>query len=230
MLRTSVLRSLSGPLCDALTGRDDGQVVLEQLERAQLFVVPLDDERRWYRYHHLFAEFLHSRLRRQQPENVGSLHLRAAAWFEGTGRVRDAVHHAPAAEDYERAAALVQEAANTLLSHGDTGTLLGWLDSLPETWLRRHPMLGVIYALVNMYALRLDVVAHWLETVAAALPPCPPEGQADGSEARALWACWYAVHAYWTRLVRRDYEAGFDETERALSLLPTTTSRWCAAG
>ena len=222
LLRTSVLRSLSGPLCNALTGRDDGQAMLEQLERAQLFVVPLDDERRWYRYHHLFAEFLLSRLRREQPDEVTSLHLRAASWFEGEGRVRDAVHHALAAEDYERAAALVQEAAHTLLSRGDSGTLLGWLESLPEPMLDQHPVLGLIYALVNVYALRLDVMARRLEAVAAALPPCPQDAQGDESEARALWGRWYAVHAYWTRLVDRDYETSLDETERALSLLPAS--------
>ncbi len=219
LLQTSVLRSLSGPVCDALTGRDDGQLMLEQLETTQLFVVPLDDERRWYRYHHLFAEFQLSRLHREQPDAVRSLHLRAAAWYEDAGRVRDAVHHALAAEDFERAAVLVQDAATMLLSRGDSGTLLGWLDSLPEMLLRQHPMLGVMYALVNIYALRFDVVGRRLEAVAEALYPCPQDSRSTGAE---VWGRWYAVHAYWTRLVVRDYEASFDEAARALSLLPAS--------
>jgi len=98
MLRTSILDHLTGSLCDALTGRSDGQGMLERLERDNLFVFALDEERRWYRYHHLFAEFLRGRLMRERPESTGELHLRASGWYEGNGHLSEAVGHALSAQ------------------------------------------------------------------------------------------------------------------------------------
>src|SRR5262249_57142748 len=97
LLETSVLERLSGSLCDAVTGRTDGQVTLERVERAGLFLVPLDDVREWWRYHHLFADLLRARLRQQQPGRVPQLHGAAAAWHEDHGLTDDAAHHATAA-------------------------------------------------------------------------------------------------------------------------------------
>src|ERR671916_3299285 len=106
LLETSVLDRLSGPLCDAVTGRNDAQRMLEQLDRENLLVVPLDDERNWYRYHHLFADFLRSRLERERPEQLGTLQLRASEWYEKNALVVEAVRHALSAGDHERAARL----------------------------------------------------------------------------------------------------------------------------
>src|SRR3712207_1342219 len=94
LLRTSVLQNMAAPLCDALTGRSDGQQMLERLERENLFVVPLDDERRWYRYHRLFAEFLRGLLGRENPQLLGELHLRASVWHENNGLIAEAIAHA----------------------------------------------------------------------------------------------------------------------------------------
>ena len=104
LLQTSILDRLSGPLCDAVTGQEDGQARLEALERGNFFVVPLDDRRHWYRYHHLFAEVLSAHLRAEQPAQVAPLHRRASAWYEQHGSAADAIRHALAAEDFERAA------------------------------------------------------------------------------------------------------------------------------
>ena len=110
LLRTAVLDRLHGPLCDAVTGGTDGTRTLEDLERGNLFVVPLDTERSWYRYHHLFADVLHARLLAEHPEQVPDLHERASVWFAARGIVADAVRHALAAEDFDRAAYLMEEA------------------------------------------------------------------------------------------------------------------------
>ena len=114
LLETSLLDRLSGPLCDAVTGRDDGAVMLETLERGNLFVVPLDDTRHWYRYHHLFADVLRARLPAEYPGRSATLHRRASAWYERAGAMAEAIHHALAGEDAARAADLVELAAPAL--------------------------------------------------------------------------------------------------------------------
>ncbi|MDQ1668245.1 MAG: hypothetical protein QOE40_306, partial [Actinomycetota bacterium] len=103
LLQTSILGRLSGPLCDAVTGQGGGKVMLEALDRGNLFLVPLDDRRRWYRYHHLFADVLRARLLDEQPDQVPDLHRRASAWSEQHGEQSVAIEHALAAEDFERA-------------------------------------------------------------------------------------------------------------------------------
>ena len=110
LLRTAVLDRLTGPLCDAVTGGADGARMLEDLERGNLFVVPLDAERSWYRYHHLFADVLRARLLAEHPEQVPALHRRASDWYAAHDLVADAVRHALAAGDFDRAAYLMEEA------------------------------------------------------------------------------------------------------------------------
>jgi len=104
------------------------------LEQANLFTIPLDDERRWYRYHHLFAEFLRSRLEYTQPDRIPELHRRAAEWCERNGLVAEAVPHALATQDWERAARLIEQTARSFLSRGETTTLRRWLSALPLRW------------------------------------------------------------------------------------------------
>ena len=143
LLATSIVDVLCGPLCDALTGRADGQAQLEALERANLFVVALDGERRCYRYHRLFADFLRGRLAARRPERVPELHRRAAAWYQdqGHGWGTAAVGHALAAGDHDQSAALLEEQADALWARGQVAALLGWLEALPEASLRRRPRL-----------------------------------------------------------------------------------------
>jgi LuxR family maltose regulon positive regulatory protein len=125
LLETSILDHLTGSLCDALTGRSDGQEMLERLERDNLFVVLLDDERRWYRYH-LFADFLRTRLEREGPERVSELHCRAVDWYEQNGLISEAVGHALAAEDHERATDLVKQVIGEMWFRSEVMTFLGW--------------------------------------------------------------------------------------------------------
>src|SRR5215212_936195 len=132
LLKTSVLRSLTGPLCDAVTGREDSGKVLRELARSNLFVVPLDDEGEWYRYHQLFSEFLLYELKSSRPELVPVLHRRASAWAEGAGFFEAAFRQAHAAADHERAGMVVARHWFGYVSAGQTATVERWLDALPE--------------------------------------------------------------------------------------------------
>ncbi len=114
LFQTAVLDRLTGSLCDALTGQNDGQQTLEYLEQANLFIVPLDNERRWYRYHHLFADLLRQRQRQTQSEQLPILHLRASMWYEQNGFADEAIEHALRAEDFEQTAQLIEEHIDAL--------------------------------------------------------------------------------------------------------------------
>ncbi|MDQ3864684.1 MAG: LuxR C-terminal-related transcriptional regulator [Actinomycetota bacterium] len=146
LLQTSVLDRLSGPLCGAVADRADGQEMLERLERANLFTIPLDEERRWYRYHHLFSEFLRDRLHQTQPGQEPELHRRASSWYERNEFVHEAVGHALAAADLEATARLIEENFRDMLAHGEAALLLSWLEALPEELVRSRPWLCIPYA------------------------------------------------------------------------------------
>ena len=130
---------LTGSLCDALTGHGDGQATLERLEHENLFIVPLDEERRWYRYHHLFVDLLRKRLHQTQPEQLPTLHLRAFEWYEEKGFVDDAIEHALRAEDFERAAQQIEKIAEAVWASGVDTKLRRWLDRLPVEMVFSKP-------------------------------------------------------------------------------------------
>src|SRR5690242_10944138 len=141
LLETSVLERLSGDLCDAVTGRADSQAMLQDIERAGLFMVPLDEVRGWWRYHHLFAELLRARLRAEQPGRMQALHRAAAAWSQEHDLADDAVRHALAAGDAAWAARLVEQHVETLLGRSEGETLRRWLSALPDQAVRDRPRL-----------------------------------------------------------------------------------------
>jgi LuxR family maltose regulon positive regulatory protein len=165
LLRTSVLSRLSGGLCEAVTGQDGGRATLEALDRAGLFLVPLDDRRRWYRYHHLFADVLRARLREEEPERLSDLHRRASEWYEHHGEPAEAVQHALDAGDVERAAALVELAVPALRRARQEATLRRWLEALPEELLRRRPVLAIGYVGSLMSRGELEGVQERLDAV-----------------------------------------------------------------
>ena len=146
LLQTSVLERLSGPLCDAVTGRDGGHAVLAALDRGNLFLVPLDHRRRWYRYHHLFADVLRAHLRDEQPGAVAGLHRRAGGWFERHGEPAEAIRHALAGADVDRAADLVELAIPATQQARQEATLRAWLEALPDEVVRVRPVLSNGYA------------------------------------------------------------------------------------
>jgi LuxR family maltose regulon positive regulatory protein len=143
LLQTSILDRLSGPLCDAVTGQDGGKAKLAALERGNLFLVPLDDRRRWYRYHQLFADVLHARLRDEQPDDVPELHRRASGWHEQNGEPSEAIRHALAAGDFGRAADLIELAIPAMRRNRQEAAVLGWLELLPDEVVRVRPVLSV---------------------------------------------------------------------------------------
>jgi LuxR family maltose regulon positive regulatory protein len=146
MLKTSIVETLSAPLCEALTGAGDGRVMLERLERDNLFLVPLDEEGRYYRYHHLFAAFLRERLRRTHPDAVSALHRHAGLWYERDDCVAGAVEHALAAGDFGRAADLIEEQTGTRRRYVDASQLLRWMEALPDEMVISRPTLGLLCA------------------------------------------------------------------------------------
>ena len=146
LLRTSILDRLTRPLCDAVTGSADGQERLEELERANLLIVPLDDERRWYRYHALFAGVLRARLGMRHPGEVAALHGRAAAWHAARGDDEQAIGHALDAEDLPVAVRMVGDASLRHLNAGELSTVRRWLDALPDGAVRRDAQLSASYA------------------------------------------------------------------------------------
>jgi len=206
LLQTSVLDRLSGPLCDAVVGREailphSGQEMLEQLDRANLFTMPLDHERRWYRYHHLFADLLRDRLRQTQPEREPELHRRAAAWYERNELMEEAVHHALKAQDYDLAVRLIQQVAFSIWEFSKPYTLLSWMKAMPETLVRSHTALSIHYAAGLTVSGQLDAVEPWLQAAEARLLEQP------SPSAHAVLGHVYRLRAYVARFVGTPAEA-----------------------
>jgi LuxR family maltose regulon positive regulatory protein len=230
LLQTSILDRLSGPLCDAVTGQDGGKAMLEALDRRNLFLVPLDDRRRWYRYHHLFADVLHARLLDEQPGQVPDLHRRASAWYEQNDEQPVAISHALAAEDFERAAGLVELAIPAMRRTRQEATVRRWLEALPDDLVRVRPVLSVHFAgaLLTTGELegveeRLRDAERWLDAPTAFHegPQAPPAEMvvADEEEYRRLPA---AIEVYRAALAmaRGDAPGTVRHARRALDLSP----------
>jgi LuxR family maltose regulon positive regulatory protein len=171
LLQTCILGRLSGPLCDAVTGQGGGKAMLEALDRGNLFLVPLDDRRRWYRYHHLFADVLRARLRDEQPGQVPGLHRRASEWHGQNGELSEAVGHALAAGDFERAAGLVELASPAMRRTRQEAKLRGWLEVLPSEVVRARPVLSVDFAGVLLMGGELEGVEGRLRDAERWLAP-----------------------------------------------------------
>ncbi len=185
LLDTSVLDQLTGSLCDGVTGRNGGRETLEALERANLFVVPLDDQRQWFRYHHLFADALRTQLAAQDPGRVQRLHRAAAGWYAEQGMLADAVPHALAGADAERAADLIELALPDLRRRRQTHTILDWLVPLPDDVVRRRPLLATFLAWSRLAEGDVDGVEPWLAAAEAGLDATPPAGAATDALAEA---------------------------------------------
>ena len=169
LLRTSILDHLTGSLCDAVTASVDSRRMLEQIERENLFLVALDDQRSWYRYHHLFADVLAARLLAEHPDEVPDLHRRASAWYAAHDLPIHAVRHAMTAEDFGRAARLMEEALPDLRRARQDGLLLTWMQSLPESVVRRSPVLSIWSAWSKLMSGDLDTMEQWLRAAEAAI-------------------------------------------------------------
>ena len=163
LVQTSILNRMSPRLCDAVTGRDDSARMLERVERGNLFVVRLDEGRRWFRYHRLFADVLRLRLASSPPGEVNELHRRAAAWYDEEGSATDAVRHSLLAHDHDAAQAIVSRHWNSWYNLGRLATVGGWLDALGDERVRQDAWLSAARLLVWADEGRLDELDAWLE-------------------------------------------------------------------
>ena len=158
LLHTSILDRLCGPLCDHVVDRAGSRAVLESLEKQNLFLIALDEDRQWSRYHHLFGELLRARLQQQQPELIPVLHRRAAEWLEQQGQVVEALPQVLAARDFEHVADLIEQHFATLMTRGELSTLPRWIKRLPDDLARRRPRLLVGLAWIHTFAGQLQLV------------------------------------------------------------------------
>ncbi|HET6866765.1 MAG TPA: tetratricopeptide repeat protein [Solirubrobacteraceae bacterium] len=228
LLDTCVLDQMTGALCDALTGRSDGQPMLETLERGNLFVVALDDERRWYRYHHLFADALRARVAGRDDGRVGGLHAAASRWLAENGLLGDAVRHAMASGDHEHTADLVELSLADMRRRRQDRTLRDWLVALPEDVVRRRPLLAMFMGWSRLSEGDFDGVEAWLDAAEAAFGTAAPltvptagtlaEAARDrDGEVRSLPAM-VAVYRASVAQARGDVEGTVEHARRALAL------------
>ncbi|MEI7847525.1 MAG: LuxR C-terminal-related transcriptional regulator [Chloroflexota bacterium] len=173
LIQTAILERLNGSLCEAVTSQPGGKARLETLQRGNFFLISLDDKRYWYRYHHLFADVLHMHLLAEQPDQVPALHRRASEWYAQNGSTADAIRHALAGRDFERAADLIEPVMPVMSKSRQDAKLFGWLKSLPDELLRARPILSVAYAhllldggQVEGVEERLRDAEWWLDTTA----------------------------------------------------------------
>jgi LuxR family maltose regulon positive regulatory protein len=225
LLRTSILDRLCGPLCDSVFGSSSasGQDTLEYLERANLFIVPLDNERRWYRYHHLFAELLRQRLHQSvssvnEEGGVAEYHIRASRWYEDHGLEIEAFQHAAAGNDIERAERIIEGKGIPLHFRGAVTAILDWLASLPKTVLDARPSLCVRYATLSLVAGQTTGVEEKLQAAEAALAAALQGAEPD-NKTRDLIGQIAAARAT-LALTRYQPEAMITQARRALEYLP----------
>ena len=183
LLETSVLERMCGPLCDAITGLSDSQSILAQLEAANLFISPLDDERRWYRYHQLFATILHNQLVRDEPQKVNLLHRQASMWYEKEGLVEDAIGHSLRGGDNERAAVLLENEATHMLGQNRAVALLEYSSRIPEPVIMASPWLCVGFAwaalTVNKPEILMKMLSRAVEVLAESPDKLSPHNRAN---------------------------------------------------
>ncbi|MBN1814112.1 MAG: helix-turn-helix transcriptional regulator, partial [Anaerolineae bacterium] len=172
LMQTSTLDRLCGPLCDAVTGGDDGEAMLAHLRQRNLFLLTLDDEHHWHRYYHLFADLLGNLLRKAwPPESIQELHLRACDWCARNRFVADAVNHAVAAKDFERTAQLIEDNSLAIVTRGELTTLLRWIEALPEDVARERPWLCIHQAWPLTFAGKADAAGALLQRIERQVAP-----------------------------------------------------------
>jgi LuxR family maltose regulon positive regulatory protein len=241
LLQTSILDRLSGPLCNAVRGasrdqrdeeasrdqrdggaswgdaeRNDSQTILETLEAANLFIVPLDDERRWYRYHHLFADLLRIRLKAEHPGLVPTLHQRAAAWYESNEHFTAAINHYLKAADFQAAAQVIEKRYHAFVVRGDYATLRGWIEALPEEFVSTRPRLSIAYAWSLLNETDADILDAPLKAVVRARATLPADKQNENTVLHGELTAMRAFQAFW----RDDIKGSIELSQQALAQLP----------
>jgi LuxR family maltose regulon positive regulatory protein len=234
LLQTSILNRVTGSLSDALTGQNTGQATLERLEHANLFIIPLDEERHWYRYHHLFADLLHQRLRQTQSDWVPTLHHRASEWYEQNGFVDEAIEHSLHADDSERAAHLIEGRVDDLWGRGEHSKLRRWLIKLPIDLVFSRPYICIYHAWYLYPSGQLDEAEQTLQAAEQASDSRTddaPESsligwsQLPGSKRMKIQARAAAVRAFMDAY-RGDVPGIIQHALQALEYLPEQDLTW----
>jgi LuxR family transcriptional regulator, maltose regulon positive regulatory protein len=236
LMETSVLDRLSPALCDEITGRHDAAELLDRLEREGLFLVPLDEERRWFRYHHAFREFLRERLARELPDRVDELLRDASRWHEWKGQTGESLHYAMAARDFDRAARLIEAAAEGMWLRNEADALLNWISALPGEVVSGRPRLALFSALSLLHKQRpneadayLDRAERALEDGRAASTTVGEWGPGQGNRERTkeelgMLAALRAISA----VIQGMASEGEEAAGQALNLLPEGKLSWRA--
>ena len=227
LFKTSILETLSGPLCDAVTGRDDGQEMLESLERSNMLLVPLDDRREWYRYHQLFADILRAQTKQHRKADLSDWHSRASRWYDQKGDRRSAIAHAFSSGDQELAADLIERTWPELAYGVRPMTWLSWAEELPSSEVEKRPVLSaaVAWMLLDKGETegaegRLEVAEAWIEGKSG------PAGRVSNwAEYRFLPGSSQAARAYLS-LIRGEFREAGEHAKSARRLLPPEASFW----
>ncbi len=223
LLQTSILDALYAPLCNAVTGKDDGQDMLAALEQGNLFVIPLDSRRDWYRYHHLFADLLRRHLSQLQGPSIAELHRRAGGWYERQGTIAQAIHHSLAAQDFEWAARLIEQHAEEMeWKHG----VLSWLERLPPQLFHSRPQLCLVAAWALHTLGRLDDIEPYLQTIESYLQDVDTDQKSAMSPEEMTKAQRYLGEVWNIRalvtLMKGNPPRAIEQFQQTLTLLPET--------
>jgi LuxR family maltose regulon positive regulatory protein len=211
LLQTSILERLTASLCDAITVRDDSQGILDAMEKTNLFLFPLDDERGWYRYHHLFADLLRSFLQHDQPARLPELHSKASAWYESQDLITEAIQHALKVPDPGEAARLMEKVALEMLLRGEASTVQNWSTLIPEEYTRQRPFLCVYFTWSFLASNKVELARYYLSLVNqehANISPSAPDLQGHVTAAYGMLA-----------FLKGDYENAIQFASQALKQL-----------
>ncbi len=224
VLRTSILDRFCASLCEAVTEAEGSARMLARIERSNLFLVPLDAKRRWYRYHHLFGELLRHELEQAEPEVISSLHRRAAVWLKDAGHVSEAIHHSTLAGDFTDVADLIALQWSAFLQRGQLETVVGWLDALPGAVVADDPRLCLTRAWIAVNEARIDEVDRWIEAAERATALGAAGDDAVSLEAAAgMLRC---IHEY----LEGDVGGAIEAARSARELEPEESSPWRSVG
>jgi LuxR family maltose regulon positive regulatory protein len=218
LLKTSLLEQMTAPLCDFVLGRSDSLMILAQLEQTNLFLVPLDDQRKWYRYHHLFSELLHNQLTLRYPDEVSNLHRHASQWLEDQGFVDEPVAHALAAQDYERLAHLCEKFAQGMLHHNKHSVLSSWIEALPDELVHQRAWLCVYQSWTRLWSGKREGGEECLENTERILEN---SSFLDEGEKKKLGGSIATVRAHYA-LINEQLPLAIEQANQALRLLPET--------
>lgn len=220
LLQTAVLDKLHGDLCNVVTGRTDGRFMLDRLFNANLFLIPLDDEGQWYRYHHLFADLLRDRQRVLLEGETAVLHQRASRWYAQENMINEAIQHALAAADFARAVALLESHAMRLIMQGYVKTVDNWVQAIPDRWQSQSPKTNLAFAWMHLLRGTYAQAAPYLERLQTSFS----SSQIDEQEGRSLKAEWLVMQSLLLNM-KGAFGEGLAMIRESLEIVPERDNR-----